>query len=111
MRIGAISTMRDHGTGISSDTNDLSDPSINQNFAATSAPDAMIAPITPTNMASRTNGDWMNQLDATTSFIPASSLRRLYAATLMVLPTSSNAAAPWITATPCESVCVEPSTP
>src|SRR5690554_1690941 len=87
----ANSTFR-HGTGVSRVANGANGPSITNALPTANPRKATRAPSSPATTASSTNGDWMNQLEAPTTFITATSRRLLYAATWMVLATSNSAA-------------------
>src|SRR5438046_4100869 len=105
---GSITSTSDQATGGMIEASGLSVPSMTNILPAANAPKATTAPISPAKIASRTNGAWMNQLAAPTGFITETSRRLLYAATWIVLPTSSSAARPWIPAMISPSVCNEP---
>src|SRR5262245_32070904 len=107
---GTVNHTFDQGTSNSSTVSGLSVPSMTQILDATRAPPASSAPINPAATASRTNGAWINQFDAPTSRITATSRRLLYAATWIVLITSKSAAAPCTHATIRASFCSEPIT-
>src|SRR5262245_52189727 len=110
-RIGSISRTRPQLSGVSTWLRSFKDPSMRKILPAIRARKARKAPSVAANTASSTNGAWMNQFEAPTSFMTATVHRLLYAATWMVLATSSSAAIPIATETTSAMLWIDPMMP